>query len=115
VVVPWYLYIHDGDEGILREQYDGMREYVDYWYSVTEDGIVPNDYGKYSDWLAFDNTDPAEPRRGCHTTCSTRRSCDIYSTLSRGSPVSLTTGPTASGISTTLTGSPTRSTTGFRP
>jgi len=64
VVVPWYLYLHDGDEGILHEQYDGMREYVDYWYSVTEDGIVPDDYGKYGDWLAFENTDPAEPRRG---------------------------------------------------
>jgi len=64
VMVPWYLYLHDGDEGILHEQYEGMREYVDYWHSVTEDGIVPNDYGKYGDWLAFENTDPEEPRRG---------------------------------------------------
>ena len=57
VMVPWYLYRHDGNERVLREQYEGMREYVDYWYSVTEDGIVPDDYGKFGDWLAFENTD----------------------------------------------------------
>ncbi|WP_199693845.1 family 78 glycoside hydrolase catalytic domain [Halococcus sp. IIIV-5B] len=57
IMVPWYLYRHDGDGGILREQYEGMREYVDYWTGVAEDGIVPDEYGKYGDWLAFENTD----------------------------------------------------------
>ena len=61
VMVPWYLYQHDGDERVLRDQYEGMREYVDYWYSVTEDGIVPDDYGKFGDWLTFEN---ADGRRG---------------------------------------------------
>jgi len=61
VMVPWYLYRHDGDERILREQYEGMREYVDYWTGVAEDGIVPGDYGKYGDWLTFEN---ADGRRG---------------------------------------------------
>ena len=57
VMVPWYLYRHDGDDGILREQYEGMRDYVDYWYSVTDEGILSDDYGKFGDWLAFENTD----------------------------------------------------------
>lgn len=57
VMVPWYLYRHDGDDGILREQYEGMRDYVDYWYSVTDDGILGDEYGKFGDWLAFENTD----------------------------------------------------------
>ena len=57
VMVPWYLYRHDGDVGILREQYEGMRAYVDYWLSVAEDGILPDAYGKFGDWLAFENTD----------------------------------------------------------
>ncbi|WP_336339460.1 family 78 glycoside hydrolase catalytic domain [Haloarcula brevis] len=57
VMIPWYLYRHDGDDGILHEQYEDMREYVDYWYSVTEDGILGDDYGKFGDWLAFENTD----------------------------------------------------------
>lgn len=57
VMIPWYLYKHDGDIGVLQEQYEGMRAYVDYWYSVTEDGILPDKYGKFGDWLAFENTD----------------------------------------------------------
>lgn len=57
VMVPWYLYKHDGDIGILREQYEGMRAYIEYWHSVTEDGILPDEYGKFGDWLAFENTD----------------------------------------------------------
>ncbi|UPM45181.1 family 78 glycoside hydrolase catalytic domain [Halocatena salina] len=61
VMIPWYLYLHDGNDRILREQYEGMRQYVDYWYSVADDGIVPNDYGKFGDWLAFEN---ADGRRG---------------------------------------------------
>ncbi|RRJ31400.1 alpha-L-rhamnosidase [Halocatena pleomorpha] len=61
VMVPWYLYKHDGDIGVLREQYEGMRAYVEYWLSVADNGILPDTYGKYGDWLAFENT---EGRRG---------------------------------------------------
>jgi alpha-L-rhamnosidase len=61
VMIPWYLYRHDGDVGILREQYEGMRSYVDYWYSATTDGILPDEYGKFGDWLTFEN---ADGRRG---------------------------------------------------
>lgn len=61
VMIPWYLYRHDGNERILREQYERMRDYVDYWFSVTEDGILTDDYGKFGDWLAFENVDD---RRG---------------------------------------------------
>lgn len=58
IMVPWYLYLHDGDEAILHEQYEGMRAYLDYWHSVTEyGGILPDGYGKFGDWLAFENTD----------------------------------------------------------
>jgi alpha-L-rhamnosidase len=64
VMLPWYLYCHDGDERVLRDHYEGMRRYLDYWHSVTEDGILGAEYGKYGDWLAFENTDPDEPRRG---------------------------------------------------
>jgi len=64
VMLPWYLYQHDGDERVLREHYEGMREYLEYWHSVTEDGILGAEYGKYGDWLTFENADPDEPRRG---------------------------------------------------
>jgi len=64
VLLPWHCYRHDGDVGVLREHYEGMRDYVDYWLSVADDRILPGEYGKYGDWLAFENTDPEEPRRG---------------------------------------------------
>ncbi|MDS0300626.1 family 78 glycoside hydrolase catalytic domain [Halogeometricum sp. S1BR25-6] len=61
VMIPWYLYLHDGNERLLREQYEGMRDYLDYWYDVSEDGIVTDEYGKFGDWLTFEN---ADGRRG---------------------------------------------------
>ncbi len=58
VLIPWYLYRHDGDERVLREQYEGMRAYVDYWLDAADDdGVLPAEYGKFGDWLAFENTD----------------------------------------------------------
>ncbi|WP_114576383.1 family 78 glycoside hydrolase catalytic domain [Saliphagus sp. LR7] len=57
VTVPWHLYCLYGDRGVLRDHYEGMRRYVDYWHSVSEEGIVPGEYGNYGDWLAFENTD----------------------------------------------------------
>ncbi|MFB6140795.1 MAG: family 78 glycoside hydrolase catalytic domain [Halosimplex sp.] len=64
VMIPWYLYRHDGDVGILREQYEGMRAYVDYWLAAADEGVLGDEYGKYGDWLTFENADPDEPRRG---------------------------------------------------
>lgn len=57
VVIPWYLYVHYGDKRVLDDHYDEMCQYVDYWHSVAEDGIVPERYGDYGDWLAFENND----------------------------------------------------------
>lgn len=57
VTVPWHLYQQRGDVGALERHYEGMRRYVDYWYSVSEDGIIPAEYANYGDWLAFENAD----------------------------------------------------------
>ncbi len=65
VMLPWYLYLHEGNERILREQYASMRAYVDYWHAVTVDGgIIPDTYGKFGDWLAFEHTADEDERRG---------------------------------------------------
>ncbi|MCU4975485.1 family 78 glycoside hydrolase catalytic domain [Halobacteria archaeon AArc-m2/3/4] len=61
VTVPWHLYRHYGDVGVLERHYEGMRRYVDYWFDRCEDGILPDEYANYGDWLAFEN---AEGRRG---------------------------------------------------
>jgi alpha-L-rhamnosidase len=55
VVVPWYLYLHYGDEHVLSRHYERMCRYVEYWHSCTEGGILPAEYGKYGDWLSFEN------------------------------------------------------------
>ena len=54
-VIPWNVYQATGDLGILREQYDSMKAWVD-WIE-REDG---EDHGwrrhfHYGDWLALDN------------------------------------------------------------
>ncbi len=61
VVLPWYLYVHYGDDRVLAENYDMMRRYVEYWHEVAEDSIVPESYGSYGDWLALE---AADGRRG---------------------------------------------------
>jgi alpha-L-rhamnosidase len=57
VSVPWLLYRYYGDERVLAAHYEEMRRYVDYWYGVAEDGVVPAAYANYGDWLAFENRD----------------------------------------------------------
>ncbi|PSP50466.1 alpha-L-rhamnosidase [Halobacteriales archaeon QH_1_68_42] len=64
VMLPWYCYRHDGDERVLRDRYEGMRRYLDYWLSVAEAGVLGAEYGKYGDWLAVENNGPEESRRG---------------------------------------------------
>ncbi|WP_313692396.1 family 78 glycoside hydrolase catalytic domain [Halorarum halobium] len=61
VTIPWHLYRHYGDRGVLKRHYERMRRYVDYWDEQSNDGIIPDKYGKYGDWLAFEN---ADGRRG---------------------------------------------------
>ncbi|MCU4742577.1 alpha-L-rhamnosidase [Natronoglomus mannanivorans] len=57
VTIPWHLYRHYGDVGVLERHYEGMRRYLDYWHSVSEDGLVGEAFGNYGDWLAFENID----------------------------------------------------------
>lgn len=54
-IIPWTMYQVYGDKRILEEQYDSMRDYVDYITAHTnrENGLWQ--YGfQYADWLALD-------------------------------------------------------------
>jgi len=65
VFIPWHLYQHYGDRHVLREHYDGMRRYVEYWLSVADErGLVPGEYGYYGDWLAFEEQADHDERVG---------------------------------------------------
>ena len=60
-VIPWNVYLHSGDKGILRRQYASMKGWVDYMKRQDD-----ADGGKrlwqtgthYADWLALDGSYP---------------------------------------------------------
>jgi len=64
VMIPWYLYLHDGNRTVLERHYEQMKAYVEYWHGLTEAGVLPGEVGRYGDWLAFEETDGrvGEPR-----------------------------------------------------
>ena len=61
VLLPWRGYLHTGNEQILKDHYDGLRAYVDFWHEEAEGHIVPEEMTKYGDWLSFEPqaSDPA--------------------------------------------------------
>ena len=56
IVVPWTMFLFYGDTRILREHYDSMARWLDWWRGVcTPDGVVRyRNCWHYGDWLAVD-------------------------------------------------------------
>ncbi len=48
LLIPWLLYVHSGNRRVLAENYQGMRAWVDFLTSRSDDGIVG--YSYYGDW-----------------------------------------------------------------
>ena len=48
LLLAWKCYEFYGDERIISEHYEGMKAWVDFLYSRTENGIV--NYSYYGDW-----------------------------------------------------------------
>lgn len=65
VIIPWNLYLHYGDKGLLRRHYASMKSWTDYITRV--DGLngrhcLWTTGFHYGDWLALDNKeDPQSP------------------------------------------------------
>ena len=56
-VIPWNVYLHSGDKGILRQQYASMRGWVDYMKKQDDAHGVKRLWQSgfhYGDWLALD-------------------------------------------------------------
>lgn len=66
VIIPWRMYLQTGDESILEDSYEGMRDYVDYWHEQTENNILPEEELTYGDWLAFEGQ-PEDDERAVQT------------------------------------------------
>jgi alpha-L-rhamnosidase len=56
VVVPWVLYRHYGDRGLLERQYPSMRAWVEHMARRAGNDLIWDDGHQFGDWL-----DPAAP------------------------------------------------------
>ena len=54
-IIPWNMYQFYGDKKILENQYDSMRNWVDYISRVDGDNHGWRSVFHYGDWLALDN------------------------------------------------------------
>jgi len=66
-IVPWNVYEFFGDPGILEQQFESMRAWVDYIRGVDDASggrRLWTEGFHFGDWLALDGNDPAEPRKG---------------------------------------------------
>ncbi|MBI5690177.1 MAG: family 78 glycoside hydrolase catalytic domain [Verrucomicrobia bacterium] len=57
VILPWMLYVYQGDRRLLEEAYPAMRRYVDYMTTRAKDGLVAHGLG---DWIPVKSKTPVE-------------------------------------------------------
>ncbi|HRR33417.1 MAG TPA: alpha-L-rhamnosidase C-terminal domain-containing protein, partial [Kiritimatiellia bacterium] len=57
VIIPWMLYVYQGDTRVLETAYPAMAKYVDYMTSRAKDGIVSHGLG---DWIPVKTQTPTE-------------------------------------------------------
>ncbi len=50
----WYMYVLYGDRRILEDNYQGIKDYVEYLRSKAENDIL--EYSYYGDWVAIEKT-----------------------------------------------------------
>lgn len=55
VLIPWYLYLYEGDVRVLADHYDGMKRYVDYMTGKSKDHLISFGLG---DWVPAKTTTP---------------------------------------------------------
>lgn len=57
IQIPWYMYLYYGDTAVMREHYDGMREFLAFVGSLADGYIVSSGYG---DWCPPGQARPKE-------------------------------------------------------
>ena len=66
-VIPWTLYLHYGDKELLRQQFDTMKDWVDYIKRMDEESGGKRLWKvgfHFGDWLSQDGPDPQSPMGG---------------------------------------------------
>jgi len=77
ILIPWYLYLYEGDTAILETHYASMKRYLDYTLTMTTDYTA--DYG-LGDWAA-PNTESEKP--GCPNTVTDTAYCFVHADVLR--------------------------------
>lgn len=57
-IIPWNLYLFYGDKSILEDQFESMKNWVDYVRKIDGDNHGWRYVFHYGDWLALDNPTP---------------------------------------------------------
>jgi alpha-L-rhamnosidase len=66
-VIPWTLYQNYGDKELLRNQFDTMKDWVDYIKKIDDESGGKRLWMTgfhFGDWLALDGRDPRSPMGG---------------------------------------------------
>ncbi len=58
VLMPWDLYLYYGDKAVLEDQYESMKDWVDYMRAQDAEGKDLYEGFHLGDWLAQDTKDP---------------------------------------------------------
>lgn len=93
-VIPWTVYEHSGDPGILEESYEGMKAWAEHIYKEDEKSGGHRLWTTgfhFGDWLAMDGEDPRFPTGGtevyficsCYYLMSTRIVADAAKVLGK--------------------------------
>ncbi len=61
VIVPWTLYLSDGNKRVLAENYPAMQRWLAYMYQRAGDNFIWSGDFHFGDWLAQDRDDLGTP------------------------------------------------------
>ncbi|GGJ43019.1 glycoside hydrolase family 78 protein [Deinococcus roseus] len=79
-IVPWTLYQHCGDTGVLEQQFDSMKKWVDFQHSRAGERLIWDMDMQFGDWLDPDapptNPGKAKTLPGVVATAYFARSAD---------------------------------------
>ncbi|MDQ3534884.1 MAG: glycoside hydrolase family 78 protein, partial [Bacteroidota bacterium] len=62
-IIPWNLYLAYGDKGIIEEQYESMKSWMDYIENNSKDDLWNTGF-QFADWLSFrtEENDPFDTK-----------------------------------------------------
>ncbi|MGC8669141.1 MAG: glycoside hydrolase family 78 protein [Chthonomonadales bacterium] len=84
ILIPWYLYLYQGDTRVLQQHYAGMKKYLDYLMTRAHGYIV--DYG-LGDWVPYKTDTPVAVTSTAYAYVDCSLMARIAQLLGRGEDV----------------------------